>query len=73
MHFAIFSHSKQWKEEKFTKSQFKEEIKELLPIIEEVIRCLQFSPEGSFEHHLLLLAKKALINTKVTSTFIDMM
>ena len=55
-----------------TKSQFKEEIKELLPIVEEVIRCLQLSPD-SFKHHLLLLAKKALININETSTFIDMM
>ena len=54
------------------KSQFKEEIKELLPILEETARCLQFSPEGSFEHHVLLLARKALVNTKETLTFIDM-
>ena len=73
MHFLFFLYSKQWKEEKLTKSQFKEEIKELLPIIEEVVRCLQFSPEDSFEHHVLLLARKALINTKETLTSVDMM
>ena len=64
--------STRWKKENLTKLEFKEEIKGLLPILEETVRCLQYSPEGSFEYNVLGLARKALVNTKETLTVLSL-
>lgn len=68
-----FMTSQKWTKGQITKQVFKEEIKEMLTMLEEVSRCLQYSASGSFEHNVYLLSKKAYSNTKETLTFIDLM
>ena len=65
--------STNWQGGRLKKSQFKEEILNLIPILQDVVDCLKFSPNDSFEMNVFKMAQKALINTKETLTFVDLM
>lgn len=68
-----FMTSQKWTKGQLSKENFKQEIRELLSILEQVSRCLMYSHPGSFEHNVYLLSQKAISNTKETLTFIDLM
>ena len=66
--------SQDWKSQKIPKSEFKERIHKLVPILEETIRCLKYyTTEGTLEYQVCKMATKALVNTKETLSFIDLM
>ena len=66
--------SQEWNEQKVSKSQFKTRIQSLIPILEETIRCLTYyDSEGTLEYQVCKMAAKALVNTKETLSFIDLM
>ena len=65
--------SQKWTSHDMSKEDFKNGIKELVPMLEEVKRCLMYCGKGTFEFHVFKLADKTLINTKETLTFIDFM
>ena len=68
-----FQLSQEWKDQKISKSQFKTRIQSLIPTLEETIRCLTYyDSEGTLEYQVCKMATKALVNTRETLSFIDL-
>ena len=62
-----------WQTQTISKEEFKKSLQELVPMIDEVKKCLEYSPEKCLEHQIFKLCCKALVNTKDTILFLDHM
>ena len=65
--------SQEFQTQKISKNEFKIGIQNLLPSLDEIIRCLKYYPQGTLEYHVCQTASKALIRNKETLSFIDLM
>ncbi len=66
--------SQQFTSGQISKSEFKTEISEFVPLLQEVRQCLEYiCVPGTVEGQVYKMALRALVNTKETLTFIDLM